>query len=440
MGLKTLEEKTNIDAKYLKFDYLPLIFIISYLILTYILHFIMNSSKSITLLLFITITYMFIITGYILALNRRSSYQYQEIFEIGVWKYGKGIEKLIIISMLITIISCINNISTFYYGVENIVEFILNPGKAYEYVKFLRNNPEFKTSSGGFGSIISILLTLASGTKYIYLVLSILYWKQFSNKYKILFFVTSFIYLIQAFLIGAMITVAGLLMSSMPIILNNIRIRHITSTSNKIKNKHFRKRKFQTLLFLITTVIVIVFFIGNRVDENSSIFEGFKSLMFYLSHGYIGLEEAISLPFEFTYGFTTFQGITSYFVKYLGINDPFLNSYLVRNESINGWPALSLWSTIYPWLASDFTFFLIPLIMGLISFKFASIWNRTLITYNPYGYLLLGQLFIFWLMIPANNQLFQTLSNSSSFFLILYLYHLSKKIERKKLNKAKEVK
>ena len=70
--------------------------------------------------------------------------------------------------------------------------------------------------------------------------------------------------------------------------------------------------------------------------------------------------------------------------------------------------------------------------MMFISNQFSIIWNKTIRTGNPYGYLLLGQFFIFWFMVPANNQLFHTIGNSASFILILYLYLKSKKYYIKK--------
>ncbi|OZS76958.1 hypothetical protein CF394_13995 [Tetzosporium hominis] len=424
MNLYNADTKLHLKTNKFKFDYLPLSIIIFYLVGTYVLHLLLNDSQSILLLFFMTITNIFIVVGYLFAQNKISVSK----TKVFVWEFSKKIEKLILVSMLITIISSINSINAFYYDTESIIKFILNPGKAYEHVKFLRNNTEYNTSSRSFGSTVSILLTLLSGLKYIYLVLSVIYWKELKNLYKILFFITSLIYLIHALLIGAMITIAGLLMSCIPIIINIVRMRNY----NHSAKKNSVKRKITTLILLFTSVLLILFFIGNRIDENSSIFEGFKTILFYISHGYIGLEKAIILPFEFTFGFTTFWGITSYLTDFIGIANPFNNSYLVRNQFWNGWPTLSLWSTIYPWLASDFSFFMIPLIMGFVSYKFALIWNKTLLTNNPYGYLLLGQFFIFWLMIPANNQLFQTLSNASSFLLILFLYKMSKKFEKKK--------
>ncbi|MHC1718111.1 MAG: hypothetical protein AB9883_05600 [Acidaminococcaceae bacterium] len=416
----------NIEYIGRKFDYLPLFIIIIYLSVSYIAHLIMNDSKSVLLLLFVAITHICIIIGYILPSNSAILYKYPKTNKTVVWKYNKSIEKIIIISMFITIFGCIYNVFEFYAEDDNIINFLINPGKGYEYVKFLRNNPEYNISNNDYGSIISIFLTLSSGTKYIYLMLSLLFWKDLKKKFKLLFYITSGIYLINSLLIGAMITVAGPLMACMPIIINSIRSKRTDNNVNKSEKKW--KRQFLGFLVLLITILLIVFFIGNRVDENSSMLEGFRTLIFYFSHGYIGLEESIELPFEFTCGFTTFRGITMYFVKYMGIDDPFVYSYLMRNEAINGWPALSLWSTIYPWLASDFTFFLIPLIMGSISYVFSKIWNRTLVDNNPFSYLLLGQFFVFWLMVPANNQLFLTLGNASSLILILYLYRQSQKV------------
>jgi hypothetical protein len=418
----------NLAVNKTRFDFLPLVIVITYLFVSYMLHLLTNNSNSVALFVFLTTTNLFIAIGYILASNRRQLNVYSKLSGINMWEYNNKIKMLIIISMIITILSSINNISAFYYGTDELLRFIRNPGQAYEYVKFLRNHPEYNTTGRSFGSFVSIFLTLASASKYLYLTLTLIYWKKIKTGVRFLFVLTSIIYLIQSLLIGAMITVASLFMSTVPLLINNLRLRRI---SKRVNYKEMRKKRISALTFSVVSVLLIVFFIGNRVDDNSSFLEGFRTLAFYLTHGYVGLEKAIYLPFEFTFGFTTFRGITSYLVDSMGINDPFVNSYLIRNEYANGWPSMSLWSTIYPWLASDFSYFGIPFIMGFVSYKFSKVWNRAIVTSNPFGYLLLGQLFIFWFMIPANNQLFQTLGNSAAFISILILYWRSIKYEHK---------
>ncbi|NLD49214.1 MAG: hypothetical protein GX660_18795, partial [Clostridiaceae bacterium] len=208
--MKKIERNTNNDSSIRRYNYIPLIIIIIYLVLTYTIHLLKAESPSISGLLFISITDIAIVIGYLLPAQKR--------IHSGVndWRFNRNIEKLIVICMIFTIINSLNNISSFYYGVENLFDFVTNPGKAYEYVKFLRNHPEYNLTGIRFGSTVGILLTLFSGTKYIYLLLSFLYWKQLKNKIKLFFFITTAVYVIQSLLLGAMITIAALFFSCMP--------------------------------------------------------------------------------------------------------------------------------------------------------------------------------------------------------------------------------
>jgi hypothetical protein len=142
----------------------------------------------------------------------------------------------------------------------------------------------------------------------------------------------------------------------------------------------------------------------------------------YVSHGYAGLAYAMELPFEWTYGIGWSRALQIVFHEYLGGPDIFPASYLLRNERVNEWPALWWWSTIFPWMASDTTFYGTFLVMILIGFAIGSVWSTVIGTGNPLGMALLSQLFILVFMFPANNALAQTLDGLSSFVGVLVMY------------------
>ncbi|BFN37903.1 hypothetical protein FMIA91_17820 [Fidelibacter multiformis] len=389
------------------------------------MHLLLNDSASARGLIFMTIIFLSIIIGYILPNSKQLSLNQKKLGLNTFWEKTSNVDKIIIISAIITIVNSVNIILSFYPNLSEITYYLKNPGQAYIYTKSIRRNPDILDESGGFGSIITIALTLLSATKYIFLIFSFLYWKQLKIRTKFFSIVTLIIYIISSFLTGAMITIGAVVLSLIPVAIVNIkRKKNVINLPRKLSK---RPKRIKILFAALVGICVILFFISNRISQENDLFEGIKVLGFYISHGYIGLDYCLELPFETTYGFTSIRGISTMFVKYLGVPDLFQNSYLVRNEMINGYPALSVWSTIFPWLASDFSFYLLPIIMGYVSFQFSLLWNKTIRTGNPYGYLLLGQFFIFWFMIPANNQVFHTLGNAASFFLILFLYAKNKK-------------
>lgn len=412
-------KKFEISRVKSKYNYSPIKIVTFYIIFTYMIHLLLNENVNYRGFIFMTAIIFSIIIGYYLPNSRELSFSKSKLGENIKWDGRVNIELLILISSFITIISSINNILTYYPNRSEILYYLMNPGQSYIYIKSLKFNPDLIEFNGGFSSSVNILLTLLSAAKYIFFIFVILYWKNLKRFTQVFSVFTLLLYLASSFLIGSMITIGSILLSIIPLVLVNSKIY------NTSRFRH--KKKFKTYIAVSICLFLILFFITNRVDQNNNLIEGVKVLGFYISHGYVGLDYCLELPFEPTYGFTTFYGISTMFVKYLGITDFFQNSYLIRNQIVNGYPAFSIWSTIFPWLASDFSFFFLPLIMGFISFKFSLLWNKTIRSGNPFGYLLLGQLFLFWFMIPANNQLFHTLGNSSSFILIYVLYVVSKK-------------
>ena len=405
------------------YDYIPLIIVLSYLNITYSFHLFLSKSPSVYGLIFMSSINLSIIVGYFLP-NKTNTWQLPTSLKV-IWKKKINVNRIIILSSIITIISSINVISTFYPDSNEILFYLKNPGKAYIHTKFMKNNVDDFAKIGGFGSIIGILLTLLSATKYVFITFSILYWDQLKKRTITISILTFIIYCISSFLVGAMITIGSIIMACVPIF--------IVKMKQQKRSFNFFSQRLKYLIIVGLGVLIVVFFMSNRVSDDNNFREGINVLAFYVSHGYEGLDYCLELPFKPTYGFTSFKGVSEMFVKYLGAPDLFQKSYLIRNEIYNNYPSLSIWSTIFPWLASDLSFFSLPLIMMVISYKFSFIWNKTVRTGNPYGYLLLGQFFIFWFMVPANNQLFHTFGNSVSFILILFLYLRSKRYYQKEM-------
>ncbi|WP_205630316.1 hypothetical protein [Polaribacter vadi] len=369
--------------------------------------------------------------GYLLPNNLHSKISDAKLGINSIWRKKINVNKVLLVCAIIVIITSYGIVYSFYNNNSDILFYLKNPGLAYSNIKLMVRNPDNFENNAVFSSSISILLTLLSGTKYIFFTFAVLYWKQLQKKIKILIILTAIIYFITSFLVGSMITIATILMSIIPIFLIFIKKKKAITPQPYKKMK--KSSRFKVFAAMALGVFVIIFFLSNRISTDNNLLEGIKVLGFYVSHGYTGLDYCLGLPFEPTFGFTSFRGISEMLVKYLSAPDFFENSYLVRNELVNGYPAMSVWSTIFPWLASDFSFYGIPFIMVWASYQFSVIWNRTIRTGNPHGYVLLGQFFIFWLMIPANNQLFHTLSNAASFLLILALYLRSKKYYKKEI-------
>ena len=332
---------------------------------------------------------------------------------------------VLIVASITTILISIVNVLTFYPSLDIIKEFITDPAGAYEYVKFIRRN---ELQNAGMitisSSLIGITLTTLGFTKYIVIVFLPLYWNSLPSRAKAISIASFFIYIVQAVLIGAMINIGVIMFSFFPILF-------LYSEENGVQSVGKRKKHAKVAVIAILLAgIALLYFMGTRfvsAEEGiEQVFsEGISGIIYYISHGYAGLSTCFDLPFVPTFGVTTFRGLATVLLPQ-GIYDSlWADSYLVRNQVYSGWQALQVWSTVFSWIASDVSFFLIPLVMILIGRFMARVWEECLYTMNPYAVLMMGQLMIFSFMIPANNQLFHTYGNAIGTIIIYVIYNYS---------------
>ena len=80
------------------------------------------------------------------------------------------------------------------------------------------------------------------------------------------------------------------------------------------------------------------------------------------------------------------------------------------------------WHTIFPWLASDFTFIGAILFLCVFIAIYALTWNRILRNGHWINLLMFSNLNIMLLYVPANNQLFQTRASLLVTFIITFIW------------------
>ena len=333
-----------------------------------------------------------------------------------------NMEFFLIACAIISIIISINNVLSFYDSTADLIKYITNPGAAYEYVKLQRYRGVVNEYAAQANPLIGIILNILTFTKFIVINFTIIYWKKLTKINKVICCSSIVINLIQSFLIGAMINVGAYFMSVFPLIVYG---------AEKSKKKILPKLKRYGIIVL--SAFVLIYFMGTRFVQYESgnmfsiILAGIEELMFYIAHGYVGLSFCLQLPFKPTWGQTTFRGLATFFLPKLGIQSNFSSSYLVRSEMQNGWKSLQVWSTIFPWLASDFTFILVPFIMFITGVFMKKVWIHAREDENPFAFVMMGQMIIFCFMIPANNQLFHTFGNAMGTILLFLLYRRSVK-------------
>lgn len=159
----------------------------------------------------------------------------------------------------------------------------------------------------------------------------------------------------------------------------------------------------------------------------------------YITNGYNCLTVALHSEHKWTYGVGHSCFLSSYLDAFLG-TDISNNTYYNRLTNDEKYPLVSksLWPSLYVQLADDFTFYGVIFVMILIGFVVGKVWMSIIYQNNFVAVLLLGQIILGILFIPANN----ILGNSGGFFAtfwILFLTWVVSTIDNFRFKKQKNI-
>lgn len=153
----------------------------------------------------------------------------------------------------------------------------------------------------------------------------------------------------------------------------------------------------------------------------------FEMLTAYVSQGYYGLSLALESDFTSTFGLGHSSFLMSTFTKFFD-DSMYKRSYLYKIDQA-GWDDKAQWSTIFPWLASDFSFPAVPLLMFVFGFFWGSSWRSAVVYGSDTGALIFLFLSLAVFYIPANNQLTQTLDSYFAFVFWFFMWIFTLKVK-----------
>lgn len=160
-----------------------------------------------------------------------------------------------------------------------------------------------------------------------------------------------------------------------------------------------------------------------RVDEDNLLVRKLSpgtataliGLDLYLTTGYYALSLSLQEPFVPMYG----VGNSMFLYRQAAriTKDPGIleRPYPVRIEKY-GWDSQGLWSSIYPWIASDVSFPGTIVVVFLIGRLFAQSWLDTLRGDNPIAVVMFSIFVIVLFYFPANNQMLQSGEGFTAFW------------------------
>jgi hypothetical protein len=168
---------------------------------------------------------------------------------------------------------------------------------------------------------------------------------------------------------------------------------------------------------------------GAKADADNFLVSGLSAgpaavimgLDIYLTPGYYALSLSLREPFVPMYGVGNSMFLYRQAARLTGDENIMKQPYPVRIEKY-GWDAYGLWSSIYPWIASDVSFPGTILVVYLIGRLFALSWLDTLGGANPFAVVMFSQFLIMLFYFPANNQLLQSGEGFTAFWVTLFLW------------------
>jgi hypothetical protein len=410
------------------------------------------------LLVFLVVNYSGLWFGYSWGIRRgKTALTHSKVGDVGVIRMPPQLMWVIIFSMGFTIISDMVRLYAIRGDMGTFVSSFLNPGEAYrksqELAQMDREGGVMALANFSWAFRISTVLAVFNG---LYFPLALVCWRRMSIAYRVMFFVTLFCAIQFTVGLGAQSGIGVLVFASLPVVLYKIYViaRPITGrptsriVAAKKRGSNPALAKMLVVASLCVLVATVVFFQLDRAEESgrelNAVNEmggqyaspsehgivpvtggrlnfGLVMACNYVSHGYEGLALSMELPFEWTYGLGWSKALQVILHDYLGGPDLFERSYLMRNSQENEWPN-AWWSTIFPWIASDTTYYGTVLFMVLVGFLIARCWVNVIFTGNPIGFAVLAQMFTLVFMFPANNALAQTLEGFFSLIGVISIY------------------
>lgn len=306
-------------------------------------------------------------------------------------------------------------------GIGDVFQAIINPGNAYA-SKF--DVYDARVAEGQLNRVTQILI-LSSAVFSMALPVFFAYKDSIGLALRYFFYFCVFVYVLSFMFIGTqkglgdvvILGVAGWLVSWMRSAKFNFRIdSKIVVYLSVIFISVFLYMVFNQMsrveTFGLTTTLMT-----ENIDFSSSWIAllfgkdfavGYYLILGYPTHGYIGLAHNLDQEYFFSFGAGFSQAFESYRFQYFGGDNNLLLTYPYRTEVATGWPAGMYWATALPWLASDLTFLGVVPFVFFIGVLFARTWISCLKNMDFLSLAILGQIFIFVVFLPANNQVLQS--------------------------------
>ncbi|MDH6235797.1 hypothetical protein [Cryobacterium sp. CG_9.6] len=332
-----------------------------------------------------------------------------------------------------------STVSLFEYGATGIGDIInaaLNPARSY-----LNKFQVYREQAASGRTSLPLQIAVLTGAFYFVLIpLTVYYWRNLSSVLRSLAVSGVVGYIFFFAFIGTQKGIGDIFIMLLAALAASVGSQQGPTASS---GRRKRTRKWLVIAAIVLSCGFVIYLAnvqGERIRDTSgagkfganpvltqlfgeTFSRGMTVAVFYPTHGYLGLSKNLSVPFVWSGG-ASIPAIASYKTQYFGGDDPMRASYPVRTEAVTGWPAGLVWSTIYPWLASDLTFPGAALFMGAFGWFMARMWIGVRYERDPLSLVLFAASALILVYVPANNQLMQSRYTALGLITLLAIYVL----------------
>lgn len=330
--------------------------------------------------------------------------------------------------------------------INNLVKGITDSGGQY--------NSKFDTVKVFGGDILAPFFTLMSPLLWPVLPLSLIYFKKLGHINRIFVIITIVLETIRWISTGTNKGVIDLILIIIAVVfLKQWQKRYEGLVSNRYKIGKRIKVSFIIILLVIMGLSVFENNISSRVQGNYYILslitsntevnldsplmklvpQSIQPLLVYstqyLTQGYYGLSLSLNEPFIPMFGIGNSYFLIENFKELLNV-DFFKYTYQAR-IAYEGWDPLVNWHSVYSWLANDFTYFGVLVLMFFLGKYFAIIYYNSVVLKDPVTSVLFCMLVICFFYFSCNNQVLSSPSTFMAFWGLNALWFYNKKIKRR---------
>lgn len=318
---------------------------------------------------------------------------------------------------------------------SQISDGIQSPAEVY--VQRLEKINTENVASSRFFNVLSIFFMFF---KFLFIYYSVYFWRMYDFSKKLLFIIYSILFISP--------TLAGGISSILFyfFIFLSVSLFFVKLMSNELAILK---------IFAVSTIVFLLFsgFFGFMMSQRGGGFEYFNTLSplgdisvniatpepgsiigfylysfvwlsSYLVQGYYGFCLALSEPWIWTYGFGSSHFLQNQLLLVFGVDVSHL-TFQSRISSV--WDEKAMWHSFYAQMANDVSFAGVSLIMFLFGFLLSRVWCSIIFQKSFYGSALMPILVVFFIFLPANNQIFGFIDTISYFFAILALWFFENK-------------